>query len=175
MFETIKKLFKNEEEIVSKEIYYVPIPWVKITYKDGYIHHEKIKDPDILLKLKEEEKVEKDEITIEENDYKKHLNEKLPEYVELVPNNADNHSEIELHVYFKNDYLGYVIADRAKIEALDSEEETRILEIVSKKVKDHEEKLEQLRIRKEIEKEKLEFMRLRNEMLKKKLGERIEQ
>ena len=54
MFENIKKLFKNEKEIVSKEIYYVETPWVKITYKDGSELHEKIEDPYILLKLKED-------------------------------------------------------------------------------------------------------------------------
>lgn len=122
--------------------------------------------------FKEEEKEEKEEPAIEKNDYEKHFKQEVPEYITLQFYNNPNSRENELHVYLKGDYLGYILIDRVKVEALDSDEEKRILDMISKMVKDREEELEQQRLRKEIAKEKLEFLRLRNEMLKKKLNER---
>ena len=144
MFDTIKKLFKDDEkeENEMKKKFTV------------YIEN---------MQKEEKNKMEK---------IKEHLNEKLSEYIKLVI--SANINTIKLRVYLKGDYLGYVIADRDKIEAHDSETEDRILEMISKMVKDREEELEQLRIRKEMEKEKLEFMHLRNEMLKKKLDGRTD-
>lgn len=105
------------------------------------------------------------------DDCKKRLEENEPKDVTLRLYSDSESNKMTICVYLRDEYVGNVITDRDKIQALDPEEEQRVIKKIDELFRHYEEKLEQERLPVEIAKEKLEFMRLRNELLRKKLKE----